>query len=381
MTIRLLFLSIIFVCCTIENGWSLIMNQSTIHYMVTPDGAKIRYGHWIPEDHLSDEELKETMKYDDDVKGTVVIMQGRASYIEKFDEVISDLLKRGHHVWSFDWRGQGISSRMTSNRHQGYIDSYDTYIRDFHQLVTEIIYPNKKGPLVILGQSMGAHIGLRYLSEYPNYFDAAVLTSPMLDLITGGYPKPLARTIARMGVLLGYEKQYVFGHGDYEPWLEPFEDNLLTHNREIFFKHRRLQIENPLLSIGGVTFGWLKATFDSIEKLLSQDYLSAVKIPVLVIAAGEEMVVDNTQLQQVCDWVVDCRLKVYQGARHQILNETETHMKRLWKDFDNFMEDNFEVTLPLDLTERRLVEPTEFATVKRLDASRTKNLNGLNSNL
>lgn len=357
------------------------MNQSTIHYMVTPDGAKIRYGHWTPENNLAESQFKETMKYGDDVKGTVVIMQGRASYIEKFDEVIEDLLKRGHHVWAFDWRGQGISSRMTSNRHQGYIDSYETYIADFHQLITEKIYPNKKGPLVMLGQSMGAHIGLRYLSEHPRYFDAAVLTSPMLDLITGGYPKPLARTIARMGVLLGYEKQYVFGHGDYEPWLEPFEDNLLTHNREIFFKHRRLQIENPLLSIGGVTFGWLKATFDSIEKLLSQDYLSHVKIPVLVIAAGEEMVVDNTQLQQVCDWVKDCRLKVYQGARHQILNETEMHMKRLWKDFDNFMEDNFEVTLPFDLTERRLVEAPEFATVKRLDASLSKNFDGLNSNL
>lgn len=356
------------------------MHQSTIHYMVTPDGAKIRYGNWTPEKNLPESLYKETAKYSDEVKGTIVIMQGRASFIEKFEEVIEGLLKRGHQVWAFDWRGQGISSRMTSNRHQGYIDSYETYIEDFHQLMVEKIYPQKKGPLIALGQSMGSHIVLRYLSERPNYFDAAVLTSPMLDLITGGYPKPVAKAIASMGVMLGLGKHYVFGHGDYEPWREPFEDNLLTHNREIFFKHRRLQIENPLLSIGGVTFGWLKATFDSIEKLLSKEYLERIKIPILIIAAGEEMVVDNTALEPVCEWLHDCRLKIYPGARHQILNEIDLHMQRLWKDFDHFVEDNFETTLPLDLTEGRLVETTQLPAMKRLDPPLAKDLDSLNAN-
>jgi lysophospholipase len=356
------------------------MNQSTIHYMMTSDGTKIRFGHWSPEKHLSPSLFKETAQYSDDVKGTVVIMQGRASFIEKFEEVIEGLLIKGHEVWSFDWRGQGLSSRMTSNRHQGYIDSYDTFLRDFHQLMIQEIKPKQKGPLIALGQSMGAHVLLRYLSEYPGCFDAAVLTSPMLDLITGGYPKPLARAIARMGVYLGFSQQYVFGHGDYEPWHEPFEDNLLTHNREIFFKHRRLQIENPLLSIGGVTFGWLKATFDSIETLLNKEYLARIKIPLLVIAAGEEMVVDNTPLSQVCEWLKDCRLKIYEGARHQILNEIDPYMNMLWKDFDHFMEDNFERTLPLDLTERRFVKSPELSAMKRLDPSISQDLDGLKPN-
>lgn len=380
MPVRLLFVSIISICCVIENGWSLKMNQSTIHYMIASDGAKIRVGHWTPEKHLSQSLLKETAHYNDDTKGTVVIMQGRASFIEKFEEVIEGLLAKGHEVWAFDWRGQGLSSRMTSNRHQGYIDSYDTFLRDFHQLMIQEIKPRQKGPLVALGQSMGAHVLLRYLSEYPGYFDAAVLTSPMLDLITGGYPKPLARAIARMGGYLGLAQQYVFGHGDYEPWREPFEDNLLTHNREIFFKHRRLQIENPLLSIGGVTFGWLKATFDSIETLLNKEYLERITTPILVIAAGEEMVVDNTPLYQVCEWLKDCRLKVYDGARHQILNEIDPYMNMLWKDFDHFMEDNFERTLPLDLAERRFVKSSELATMKRLDPPIAQDLDSLKPN-
>lgn len=380
MPIRLLFVSIISICCVIENGWSLKMNQSTIHYMIASDGAKIRVGHWIPEKHLNPSLFNERTQDGDDTKGTVVIMQGRASFIEKFEEVIEGLLAKGHEVWAFDWRGQGLSSRMTANRHQGYIDSYDTFLSDFHQLMVQEIKPKQKGPLVALGQSMGAHVLLRYLSEYPGYFDAAVLTSPMLDLITGGYPKPLARAIARMGSYLGLAQHYVFGHGDYEPWREPFEDNLLTHNREIFFKHRRLQIENPLLSIGGVTFGWLKATFDSIETLLNKEYLERIKTPILVIAAGEEMVVDNTPLYQVCEWLKDCRLKVYDGARHQILNEIDPYMNMLWKDFDHFMEDNFERTLPLDLAERRFVKSPELATMKRLDPPISQDLDSVKPN-
>ena len=47
-------------------------------------------------------------------KGTVVVLQGRAEYVEKYFETVRDLRARGFAVATFDWRGQGLSDRTGS---------------------------------------------------------------------------------------------------------------------------------------------------------------------------------------------------------------------------------------------------------------------------
>ena len=61
---------------------------------------------------------------------TVVILQGRASFIEKYSEVIVELNQLGFDVISFDWRGQGGSSRLLPHPQKVYIDSFDDYLED-----------------------------------------------------------------------------------------------------------------------------------------------------------------------------------------------------------------------------------------------------------
>jgi len=60
------------------------------------DGLPIRVARWHPEGRA---------------RGTIVVVQGRAEYIEKYFETIGELLQRGFCVVSFDWRGQGLSGR------------------------------------------------------------------------------------------------------------------------------------------------------------------------------------------------------------------------------------------------------------------------------
>ena len=44
-------------------------------------------------------------------RGTVVVLGGRAEFIEKYFEVIGELLARDFAVAALDWRGQGGSAR------------------------------------------------------------------------------------------------------------------------------------------------------------------------------------------------------------------------------------------------------------------------------
>jgi len=289
------------------------LDQPADKYLKTSDGALIRYNSWTP--------LTEQI-----IKPRILILQGRAASLEKFQHVVVNLRQLGYEVWAFDWRGQGLSTRELGRK--GYIDSYATYLNDLHLFITTFLRNSQDSrPLMLLGQSMGAHIGLRYMAEYEGMIDAALMTSPMLDIKTGIYPKMIARFLCKLMYVIGCRKSYVFGHGDYDPAVEPFEGNLSTHNQEIFYQHRRLQMERPELVLGGATFQWVDATLESSKILLNENYLSKIKVPVHIFAAEEEKVVDNTMLQNVCTWMESCSLEVVEGARHQLLSEAP-HIQR-----------------------------------------------------
>ena len=329
------------------------MAQESFEYMRTPDGGRIRYKFWPS---LTVPKSKTSVK-------TVILMQGRASFMEKFSDLIQTFQKKGYHVWSFDWRGQGLSSRMTDDRHKGYIDSYETYLRDFKQLLHMVILPHVHGPLFILGQSMGSHLALRFLSENPGIFDGAFLTAPMLELNTGGYTARLAKKIVHIGCKIGLSKSFVPGHGSYNPANEPFEGNPLTHDRKSFLAHRELQKKNPYLSVGGVTFGWVRATLESMETLNRPEVLGRIKIPVFGLFAGDENIVDNMNAINIFSWIPNSHYKTYEGARHQLLSESPTYMRRFWEDFEAFITQcDAQDMLP----KRRLVEATQLARMQRI---------------
>ena len=58
----------------------------------TPDGALLRHAYW------------RTVK--PPCKGTVVLLHGRAEFIEKYFETVTHLREAGFDVCTFDWRGQ-----------------------------------------------------------------------------------------------------------------------------------------------------------------------------------------------------------------------------------------------------------------------------------
>jgi lysophospholipase len=320
-------------------------HQREHHFFKTDDGALLRYAYWGP-------------TTSSDIKPRIVLLQGRASCIEKVDHFIHRLNHDGYGVYTFDWRGQGLSTRELGVR--GYIDTYDTFLKDLHDLLSLFVLPNENGrPLILLGHSMGAHIGLRYMAEYPQHFQAAVMTSPMLHLNTGFYPKAFAYGLSYAMVKLGLGKSYVFGHGDYNPATEPFEGNLLTHNQELFYQHRRLQIKHPELIVGGVTFQWVLASLESIRILHRPECLGQIKAPVHIMAAGEERVVDNHYLHHVVSNIPQCSLEVLRGARHHLLAETPDVQRRVTQSLDHMCQTYF----PLPVGQESSVRQTPLGEV------------------
>jgi lysophospholipase len=290
--------------------------------LVAADGCRLRWGIW-PAGGEGPREM-------------VLLLGGRTEFLEKYEETAADLNLRGFDAVGFDWRGQGGSCRMLPDRRKGHVDSYDAYIDDLDLFFDRIVVSRSPGPVGVVAHSMGAHIVLRYLRERPGRFRWALLVSPMVDLRLGPLAGKAARGMARLATVLG-------GAGAFVPWAgrsqQPdrrFEGNRLTSDRRRFARDLQLEKERPGLAVGGITFGWLSATFRSIDTLRSPGYPEGIRAPVCIVGAGAERIVSLRAQRRLCRRLACGRFVLIAGARHEILREVDGVRSRFWEIFDRF---------------------------------------------
>lgn len=304
-----------------------VIASANIDYMITPDKRKIRYAYWkAPENRKN---------------LTLVILQGRASFIEKHSEFVQDLLKLGYDVFTFDWAGQGLSTRLTQHHHKAHIDSYDTFLKDADQFIRSHVKATLSQPIILFGSSMGGHLALRYMADYPHQADGAVLESPMLNIPTKPFPEWVARLLVYGGSYLGFEEAYAPGYGDFDPAKDIFEKTNNTSDRTRFLRQRQYALLYPTHVVGGPTYGWVKATFDSIDKMGKPNYLNKITEPILLLNAGGDTTVLNADDSKTCEKLKKCNLINYKASKHHIIVEKDEIRNQFWKDFNAFMEKFF----------------------------------------
>ena len=328
---------------------------ATIATFTASDGKKIRYAHWAAEGHAPP-------------AGTVVFFQGRTEFIEKNVDTYADLAARGYDVWTLDWRGQGLSDRLLPDPEKGHVDSYDSYLRDADQFLTDIVRLDQSPrPRILLAHSMGGGIGTLYLERHPGRFDKAVFTSPLVRL-PARQDSWLLRLAARALVAVGrgtdcapttdcsWSPSFKAG---FDPCAEPqaaTEADLLDPNNTSRYTHdpaRLAEIEcwveasreapqgGKTLAIAGATTGWLEATYAATDEITARQ--GALTTPLLIVgAAGENdparAVVSNPGQRQLCTEGDRpcCRVEI-PGAGHEILVETDAIRRRFFDYFDAFV--------------------------------------------
>ncbi|OQW98505.1 MAG: hypothetical protein BWK74_04415 [Desulfobacteraceae bacterium A6] len=271
-------------------------------------------------------------------KGSIILLGGRKEFMEKYAETIEELKQRQFDVYSMDWRGQGLSSRLLANRHKGHINDYSEYIEDLNYFVNNIVKPGAVSPLIILGHSMGGHVALRFLHDFPEAADKAVLTSPMIDINIPSFPRWLVRFFAFCAAGAGFGHSYSVGSKGYSASNIKFEGNTLTSDPVRFMDEHRAIAESSELALGGVTYGWLAATFKSIDILSCAEYAGKIKTPVLIISAGKDRIVSQAAQREICSIMGKGAFVCIPDSFHEILKERDTVRKTFWKEFDEFAE-------------------------------------------
>ncbi len=262
-------------------------------------------------------------------RGSVILCNGRTEFVEKYFEVIRELQQRNFAVFTLDWRGQGLSDRLVRRRLAGHMDSMDEAVADLAQGVKNL-GDKLPRPHIMLAHSMGGNIGLRALQTRRLEVDGAIFSAPMWGI--AGL-KPAARNFARFMTSIGAGG--LIGPGQPGKWRkEKFKRNPVTHDRERHARAQALVLAEPQLALAGVTYGWVTAAANTIEGFRQPGALAHLRIPITVLSAAEDELVDNESHDVVARLLPQARHDVIPRSRHEIMMERDEIRAQFWRAFD-----------------------------------------------
>ena len=269
-------------------------------------------------------------------RGTVCLLQGRAEFIEKYHEVVGELLGRGFAVVAFDWRGQGASDRQVDDPRKGHVGDFAHFERDLAAIRETILEPLAPKPLFGLAHSMGGAIALVAAYEGWLPFGRLVTVAPMVAICM--IPRPRAAMVAaRALTALGLGRRYVPGGDGTSIATLPFPGNRLTADPE---RHARNAAAAHALEAGAVgapTLGWLAAAHRMMARFEDPAFPAAIRTPILIVAAGADPVCATPAIERFAARLRAGHALILPGARHEILMERDAVREDFWAAFDAFV--------------------------------------------
>lgn len=243
-------------------------------------------------------------------KAVVQIVHGVGEHSLRYAHVAEALSAAGYEVWADDHRGHGETGlaqwgkdasklgRLGVGGHRAAVDAV-------HRLSKLIKAARPTIPFVLLGHSWGSFIAQILLDEYPKEYDLVVLSGSAYRTLTGISAAPLnarhGRTVAQP---TGYE------------WLS--RDPVVVAAAAA----DPLMVATPLVKLFG-----LRETLRIFGKPrvgLAEEH----DVPLLLIVGSDDPVGGERSVRRLAEAylsrsrLTDVTVIVYDGARHEVLNET-----------------------------------------------------------
>ena len=301
------------------------------HFFKSSSGYKIRFGSVFPKDKIPD--------------AVIVCLPGFREFGEKYFELAHDMLSRNFGFWVIDWSGQGESDRLLDDPLKAHSLGYEQNIKDLRQFIFDYVKPAAvhpdvgRLPVILLGHSMGAHLGLRYLHDNSeNFIRAAAFSAPLVTIRQfAKYPGFMTRLFSQYlrfrpsAYIPGGEtmaeaaRMNAPGTGFYSS--DPQRDQL---HKTWFNTSKKLQLNGP-------TYKWLYETLRSCLILQKKGYLEKILTPVLVATAGRDFVVSTDATKKLVTRLPHGELLDLPESQHEIFMERDEIRNAFLAGFDEFV--------------------------------------------
>jgi alpha-beta hydrolase superfamily lysophospholipase len=255
----------------------------------------------------------------DEPQGVVLVSHGASEHSGRYDRFARALAASGFAVVALDHRGHGRTGPSTGRALMG-PGGGQAVVDDLHELRAATRSALGDAPTFVFGHSMGSLVALAYLAQHPDGLAGTVLC---------GFPADLDGTAALAAMLhdaaeagLRDEPVDVLGEHNrpFEPARTPFD--WLSRDPDEVDRY----IADPLCGDDHpLTYGSLLDLFGVVVP--AREVLASISCPVLLIAGDQDpaagMGAHPTTLAEVLRAAgIDVDLTLYEGARHELLNET-----------------------------------------------------------
>ncbi|WP_036948241.1 alpha/beta hydrolase [Pseudobutyrivibrio ruminis] len=278
---------------------------------------KIKDGYFINRDGLT---LHYQAIINPDEKAAVVISHGYCEFTTKYAELIYYFYQMGYSVFIIDHRGHGLSDRQVDGFCKVHVNHFEDYVSDFNEFIEKIVVPESLTErLILFAHSMGGAIAALYIEQHPTVFERAILSSPMIQMSTGGTSKFMLGFMKLLSYIPFFNKRYLKGYHDYDHSYKYPRCSALSKARYNYQYDEREREKH--YQTNGCTYGWSREAINVSKKILKN--ASLVKIPVIIMQASKDALVMPEAQNEFASLAPNCKLHRFEGSKHEIFNATD----------------------------------------------------------
>jgi len=281
------------------------------------------------------------------IKGILQISHGMIEHIGRYDDFARFLCDKGFLVVGNDHLGHGNSVFSPSD--YGYMgpgDASRNLVRDLYTITKNIKKIYGDYPYFIFGHSMGSFLVRRYLMEYNDVVDGAIIMGTGdYNLVELGFARILLKIMDE-----------IYGDRHISPLINKlmfsaYNKRISNPNSDKDWISRDLDVvtryrEDPKCHFVFTNNG-IKALINTLMyiKLAKNEKKLTYGLPVLMLSGSEDPVGGYTKgANRVFERYEDLGLKVrhsiYEGARHELLNELDK--EKCYDEILHFLEEELE---------------------------------------
>jgi alpha-beta hydrolase superfamily lysophospholipase len=266
------------------------------------DGTSIYWKGWMPDDASGP-------------KAVVQVIHGYAEHIDRYGNVVDELLPAGYAVFGTDHRGHGKSEGK-----RGHVMNFQEFIDDEKQFQRDVIRTKFSSlPCFVLGHSMGSLIALNFVEQSAEGIRGLVLSGtgslPGTDI-----PKILLAATRILSVLL--------------PSIHvksPLPPEFISRDPEVV----RAYVNDPL--VYNVITPRLAHEMNRYV-VLGAENSGKIQIPVLIQLGSRDTAFSGQKELFEMIGAKDKTFKRYEGLKHEVYNELAEDRVKVLKDLRSWLD-------------------------------------------
>jgi alpha-beta hydrolase superfamily lysophospholipase len=243
--------------------------------------------------------------------GVVQLVHGMGEHIQRYGAVARSLTDAGFVVYGHDHRGHGASARSSADLGQLGPGGWPELVADIHVLTSLIHDRHPDLRVALVAHSMGSFAAQQYLPEHSADVDAVVLTgTTALDELEASFDLDKPMELAAL-------------NAPFAPARTAFD--WLSRDESIVDAY----LGDPLCG-AGLDVDAAREMFAGARQLVERNLLERIRadLPIYLVVGEQDPINGQGALAHLLAkrlrdaGVHDVTVRVYPGARHEVLNET-----------------------------------------------------------